>query len=48
MLKTQGSTYTYYEIQGTEIQGTVLKILKIKGHQYSNLLPQGTPKLGIT
>ena len=28
--------YTHYEIEGTEIQGTVLKIFKNKGHQYSN------------
>ena len=41
--------YTDYEIEGTEIQGTVLKFLKIfKGHQYSNFSPQGTPKIGIS
>ena len=29
-------SYTHYEIEGTEIQGTVLKFFKNKGHQYSN------------
>ena len=28
--------YTHYDIEGTEIQGTVLKTFKNKGHQYSD------------
>ena len=39
--------YTDYDIEGTEIEGTVLKFLKNKGHQYWNLLPQGTGEIQI-
>ena len=40
-------TFTDYDIEGTEIEGTVLKFLKNKGHQYWNLLPQGTGEIQI-
>ena len=41
------SEYTDHDIEGTEIEGTVLKFLKNKGHQYWNLLPQGTGEIQI-
>ena len=46
-MREKNLQYTDYDIEGTEIEGTVLKFLKNKGHQYWNLLPQGTGEIQI-